>query len=225
MKSTAQTKKILCIVLPAILLIGIVVVMAFVFLRPVYTVTFICNNRVVDEIKVKRSSSVTPPTDLDVPEGKVFSGWNSPLDKITENVLVRANLISATDTNLFTLDSAYVTRGKEARVPLRLQGQVDLAGFELTIIYPADELEFKDFVNLDRDMVANCIPETGEIKIAFASGNNVNGSIDICDLIFEAKGKKGVSEVVVSNILASQLQGDKIRKAVTGSIPATVYLY
>ena len=110
-------------------------------------------------------------------------------------------------------------------MPLRLQGRVDLAGFELTIVYPADELEFKDFENLDRDMVANCIPETGEIKIAFASGNNVSGSIDICDIVFEATGKTAASKVVVSNILASQLQGDEILKVATGSIPATVYIY
>jgi len=225
MRITARTKKVLWIVLPAVLLIGISVVITFMFPRKVHTVTFMCNNLVVDEIKVKHLSPATPPTNLDVPEGKVFSGWSSPLDSITEDLLVRANLISATDANLFTMDSVYVRSGGEARVPLRLQGQVNLAGFELTIVYPFEELEFKGFVNLDKDMFANCIPETGEIKIAFASGNNVSGSIDICELIFEAKGKTGASEIVVSNILASQLQGDEILKTTAGSISATVYYY
>ena len=224
---STRAKTTLWTVLSAVFLVGIGAAVLFALMRPVpvYTVTFLCDNRVIAEEKVRQAESATPPNEFGVPEGKVFSGWDAAFDNIKADIVIRAKLVSTDDINLFTLGSASCKKGEEVCIPLRLQGNVNLAGFELTILYPTDELEFKDFENLDKDMFANYLPETGEIKIAFASGNNVDGAIDICDLLFEAKGKTGSSSIVVSNILASQLHGDEIRKAIAGSVPATVYFY
>jgi len=220
-----RMKKILYIAIPALFLLVGGIILASWLVRPSYTVTFICNDWVVVEQKVKKSDSAIPPADFDMPEGSVFRGWDNPIDNIREDIIIRAILVSVIEENVFTLDSVYIKSGAAARMPLRLQGQVNLAGFELLITYPTDTLLFRGFDNLDKDMVANCSSENGEIKIAFASGSNVTGVIDICDLVFEAMGIYGTSEVTIDYILASQLQGDDIVKANTGSIPATVYFY
>jgi len=229
MINAIRNKKHLWIIIFFVLTVGISGMMVFALLslppNPIHTVTFMCNNLVIDEVKVKHLSSVAPPAVVNVPEGKVFTGWDLPLENIERDTLIKANLISAADQNMFTLDSVYVKRGGEAHLPLRLQGQVNLAGFELLITYSNDELKFKEFLNIDKDVLAHCAPETGEVKIAFASGNNVDGLIDICDIVFESKGKTNASEVKIINILATQLYGNEVQKAKTVSIPATIYFY
>jgi hypothetical protein len=190
-----------------------------------YKVTFVDDNGFVEEQKVESETNAIPPANYVPPEGKVFKGWRQSIDDINGDTIIQADLENVTGENVFTIDSAYCPTNGQVSVPLKLQGNVSLCSFELVINYPIDLLEFKNFDAVDPDMLTNYDAEKGEIYIVFASGTNVTGSIDICDLVFAVKDGSNIGELGFSKVEAFLVDGEEILEAHSGTVFALVYPY
>lgn len=67
------------------------------FARNKYKVEFVNHNgKTLKEVRVQYEGSVEPPTDIEVPEGYVFVGWdNEDYKYVTQNTIVKASFVYA----------------------------------------------------------------------------------------------------------------------------------
>ncbi len=165
-----------------------------------YCVTFYGpDGRILFIDEVKSGEDAKPPENPIMPQGYVFTGWSGTFSNVTEDQSVYAECtVFLGEENVLALSGAYVNNGEETVIPLQLCGDVCLCAFDLRIRYDIESLNFVEFRNLDGSVDANCVPETGEIYLNYASMENTNGEVYLAELVFRAVGEPGKTVVDIN---------------------------
>lgn len=145
------------------------------------------NGEILGSETVPSGEIVAPPEIPELPYGEIFLRWDQVLDAITTDTTVQTVSESVLGKpNVFALSGGYVSVDSTVAIPFQLCGDVELCGFDVTIQYDPEVLEFVDFTDEDDAIISNCIPESGTIRINYLSTENTIGDVDCCDLLFRA---------------------------------------
>ena len=164
-----------------------------------YTVRFLGpDDSLVYEDQVMHGEAAEPPANPVMPQGYVFSSWDSDFSAVTENMTVRAicTQISGLD-NVLSLAGGYAVQGEGVTLPLQLSGNVCLCALDIRIRYDNQALDFVEFSYQDGAVDANCIEEDGVIYLNYASHSNTIGEVDLAGLVFTAIGEAGKTNVEI----------------------------
>ncbi len=134
-----------------------------------------------------------------MPIGYAFSYWDTDFSHVTTDLTVRAVCTQIpTDRNVFAAQGYYVTQGENTSVSIRLCGKVCLCLCNLKISYDPTVLEFVEFRGVDGGADANCLSQSGEIYLNYASLENTEGEVDLANIVFRAIGAPGQYPVQIT---------------------------
>lgn len=173
---------------------------------------------------VKKGEKAIPPTAPVMPVGYVFSHWDTDFSNVQQDLEVRAVCVEIPQNgNVLALESAAGYVGETVILPLRLTGDVCLAGVDLTMNYDADCLEFVEMAYEDDLVITNVKPEKGAILLNYLGSNNATGEVDLCDCVFRIKQDMETTavEVVVESAVALD-EREQFYKPKCETINATV---
>lgn len=171
-----------------------------------YAVTFLTSDgQILEDRMVGYGERVELPQNPKVLPGEVFVGWDPEPDKITDDIIIKEETINVSEIeNAIALSTGYCHKGETATLSLQLCGKVCLSGVDLSIRFDPQKLEFKEFSYEDDAVICNYDNKTGEIKLNFLTLRNVQGDVELCNMIFKAIGKaeKIPLSITVKEILA-----------------------
>ena len=171
-----------------------------------HVVTFLTSDgQILEDKTAEHGEIISPPQNPPVPPGEIFTGWDTDIDKITDDVIIKEETINVTEMeNALAISGGYCKKGKTVTVPLQLCGKVCLSGLDLSIRFDPEELQFKEFSYEDDAVICNYDNKTGEIKLNFLSFRNVQGDVELCDMVFKAVGNAEESplSITVKTIIA-----------------------
>lgn len=128
---------------------------------------------------------ITEPVYVSLPQEEtddldlVFTQWDKEGDS-------RAKFQDVSQVkNTVAIPSKYGKAGETLTAEVRLCGQVELSGFDLTVTYDKELLKFVAFENADEDLVFHCDEETGTIRMNYLRMTNLEEDLKVCDLQFE----------------------------------------
>lgn len=181
--------KIFIAVITLLIIVGIVISIFFIMNNKTYQVSFYSDNDTLIKVdEVRRNGSAIPPNSPQITYGKIFKAWDKDFTKVNENMDIYPICEDITKKdNVFAISSAY-GKTDNISVPVSLGGNVCLCGFDITVTYNPQMLNYEGFSDEDEAVVLNS-KEPGTIKINYISTKNTTGDIDICNLKFTAKDK------------------------------------
>lgn len=123
--------------------------------------------------------------------GSRFMRWDGDFTAVKRDSTVTAVYVPQDAANTFTVTSADATAGGEVTVTVSLTGTVELGGFDVSLWYDEDALEF---VSLDAEfdfgaVAANHVAEEHAIRMNYldARSRNFQKTGDIMNVTFRAK--------------------------------------
>lgn len=230
-KTLVKNKKFLIPVIAAVLIIATVVCVHFATGNNEYKVTFFSDTDIVLKVdNVKKNNSAEPPREPQMTYGKIFKSWDKDFSSVRKNLKIHPVCESVIDkSNVFSMSGAYGKTGETVFVPLQLNGNVCLSGFDITAEYDADALTLVSYFDSDEAVMIN--DETpGALKINYISAKNTTADVDICKLKFNVNAKKGdyPIKITVNSIYAFEdsddLSNDKLYAPDSNVIDGTVYV-
>lgn len=148
----------------------------------------------ISDIDLNRPASILP--------NQIFTGWAETeiIQQIGEKTVDIADVIDITaesediseESNVIYNDAVYVDNDIPVQfsVPIIVGGTTDFCILEAEISYDSKLLEFIELQNPDPDLTYNCNKEAGKIFLSFLSNGNINAELDLCEIVFETKGKE-----------------------------------
>lgn len=189
-----------------------------------YQVDFWIDNSLYDVQFVKPGKSAYPKV-VELLPGKVFIGWDAPLDNIQGNTTAKAMFEETLDkTNCFALESTYCAVSESTTMNLILCGDINLSSADFKIKYNADMMHLDEIKSIDPSIVANSDTEKGIVYCSMLLEEPVDGDIDCMQLVFSVVDDATKSNVSIDVEDASAFRNNKIVDAKTDSIPGTVYV-
>lgn len=161
----------------------------------------------ISDIDLNRPASILP--------NQVFTGWEETeiIQQIEKKTVDIADIIDITaeskdiseESNVIYNDAIYVDNDIPVKfsVPIIVGGTTDFCIIEAEISYDSKLLEFIELQNPDPDLTYNCNKEEGKIFLSFLSNGNINAELDLCEIVFETKGKEPAEtslEYIVNDI-------------------------
>lgn len=208
-----KTKKILLISIAVVLCVGIVAAVWSFFRKNSdisineegltnYTVAFFDSaGYLLKEEQVEMHKSAEPPKNFVPDEDKLFVGWDKDFSYIFSNLNVRPNYLDiSADKNYVYANAVYAKPETQVRVKVKIGGQVNFAALQMYIDYDENLLEYVEANNLDAGVMINKENENPRLRLAFLSDNNVTGSVDFVELVFNVKGNPGDKAVIMYDI-------------------------
>lgn len=197
----------------AILLVGIIASLSVSFYfqdkkAEKYTVTFAYDDgTIIEEKQVKKGFGVLPP---EINTDKVFRGWNSTINNVTQNIEVHPDLYNITEDNLFYFNSIYVKEGKKFTIDLYVAGNVSVSSGSLFLEYDTDVLTYKKYEGYGLSDLAD---SNGKINVEFESSSTITKKTKLISITFYAKKMDALSTEIVlksNKVLTIQNGGEII---------------
>ena len=233
MKKIVEQKKLLFIIIISVIIcIGVILsVFLFNLFRMIedgktYTVNFYSeNNEIIKTETIKSGKAALPPEKLDVSDGKIFEKWDTDFSSVRNNLEIKPvfNTTNGKD-NVFALLGAYVQKNDTVTTSLLLRGDVELSGFDLTVEYDKEALEFISVSDKDESVICND-SEPGKIKINFVSADNTLGDVDICSFKFKADENKKETPLTITVNKVYANKDDTLYEPKHNVINSTIYVY
>lgn len=208
-----KSKKILLISIAAILCVGIVAaVWCWIGKKSdvpeieegikKYTVAFFdSSGYLLKEEQVEKHESAEPPEDFVPDADKLFLGWDKDFSYVFSNLNIRPNYLDiSADKNYVYANAVYAKPKTQVKVKVKIGGQVNIAAMQMYIDYDESLLEYVDANNLDSGVMINKEDGNPRLRLAFLSDDNVTGSVDFVELVFNVKGNPGDKAVIMYNI-------------------------
>ncbi len=170
--------------------------------EPGRTVIYYSDDDTVVKIEqVGEDEQMALPSSPELSYGNVFEKWDAPEETGEDMQEVRPIYKSTLGiANVFAMPGTYGTSGDEITVPLRLCGEVELCGFDLTVEYDPDKLQLERVYDEDEAVILNA--ETpGCLRINYVSVSNTIADVDICCLKFRVLADQG--EVPITQNMVS----------------------
>ncbi len=203
-KKTKKTKIFIAIIALA-LIVGIVISIFLIMNSKTYQVNFYSDSETIIKVdEVKRNDSAIPPNNPQITYGKIFKAWDKDFTKVTKNMDVHPICEDITKKeNVFAVSGVYGKTDSDINIPVFLGGNVCLCGFDITVTYNPQMLNYEGYTDEDGAIVVNS-KEQGTIKVNYISTKNTTGDINICNLKFTAKDKNfsGPIKLKVNSIYA-----------------------
>ncbi len=195
----------------AILIYGLVSCNPGGIFKSEYDVCFYTNTGTLLDVQVvKRGESAEPPAAPVMAPGYMFKGWDKDFTNVTRDLDVHAVCEEIPqDGNVLLLEGTEGKVGAQVIMPLRLTGQVCLAGFDAVISYDNAKLEFVEMSYEDGAVVSNVVPEEGKININYLSTDNTTGEVDLCDCVFQVIDGAGTTTDVTLTLESAVAVDDK----------------
>ena len=162
-----------------------------------YKVTFYANDGSILKIDyVDEGESATPPKQPQMVYGAVFCSWDKDFTQVTGDLEVRPIWEDVSEkANVLAVEGAYGTADGTVVVPVRLCGQVCVAGLDMTIRYDPEALELRS-VTEDGGVLYND-QKPGTIRLNYVSGENTEADVDLCYLEFAIKSQPGEQPITL----------------------------
>lgn len=137
--------------------------------------------------RVLTGQTVVPP----IPpkrDGYLFKRWSADYSEIRGDMTIVAEYVENTASNIFTVSSAAATAGEEVSILVKMNGTVNVCGYDFRLHYNGDILEY---VGIDTeqafDVVANHVESGHYVRMNFAARKNRTVGGDVVRLTFRAK--------------------------------------
>ena len=176
-----------------------------------FTVTFLDVDGAVCKVQqVIKGNSATAPI-IEKPE---FLGWEGNYINVQKDEAVKA--VYSDRPNVFQVVSAQGDRGDTVTTLVRLDGQVELCGFDMVLTYdPALKLvSINDAMDLD--VVVNVNKQERTIRFNFSSATNKKRAMDVMELTFRITNSNADAHSV-------QLSSNAVKKLVDNRVENTNY--
>ena len=231
-KIVERKKRVFIIILAVIICVGIILsVFLFNLFRIIedektYTVNFYSeNNEIIKTETVKSGKAALPPEELDVSDGKIFKKWDTDFSSVRNDLEIKPvfNTIDGKE-NVFALSGAYGQKNGTITTSLVLRGDVELSGFDLTVEYDKDVLEYISVINKDGSVICND-SEPGKIKVNFVSVENTLGDVDICSFKFKAGENKKEAPLAITVNKVYAYKDNTLYEPKYNIINSTIYVY
>ena len=182
-------------------------------------VTFLTHNN-------QTQQRVSPGTLPQVPSGEsgydniVFTGWNAPITKVTEDTTFEAVYEDISNKeNVFVLNTVYTTENS-AELTLSLRGKVKLSVADLEIAYDPTVIRVEDVLKADSSVQYNVMPEKGRIKVSVLLTDNLEAAMDCFKLklsFVDPNASTAQLDITVEDA-AYQDANSKLKDAASGTI-------
>ena len=163
----------------------------------VHEVTFYSNEGAVLKVdRVSNKGCAQPPQVPEMTYGSIFQSWDTDFSRVTQGMEIRPTCVEVADReNVIAVSGGYAVGGGQATIPIRLCGDVCVAGMDVVVRYDADALQL-GAVTADGGVVYND-GTAGEIHLNYVSTANTTADVDLCNLQFTAKAESGIYPISV----------------------------
>lgn len=160
-------------------------------------VTFYANDGSVLKIDyVDDGEAATPPKQPQMLYGGVFCSWDTEFTQVQNDLQIRPVWEDVREkVNVLAVEGAYGFSGGTVMVPVRLCGQVCVAGLDMTVTYDPEALELLS-VTEDGAVIYND-QKPGTIRLNYVSGENTEADVDLCFLEFAIKSQPGEQPITL----------------------------
>ena len=186
-----------------------------------FTVTFLDVDGTVCKVQqVIKGKSATAPI-IEKPD---FLGWDGNYINVQQDETVKA--VYSDSKNVFQVVSAEGDKGGTVSILVRLDGKMELCGFDMTLTYnPALKLVSVNDA-LDIDVVVNSDVQNRAIHFNFSNAMNKNRAMNIMELTFQIVGTQADAyDLRLTANAVKTLVGNRVEDADYTILNGVVYVH
>lgn len=227
LKKTIISKKRWVVIGVAVIICVIVILLLMPHFKSEYEVKFYSDDNSIMLVEtVKANKAATPPNQLELSYGNIFTKWDADFSKVNSDLNIHPVCESFKNKhNTFAIDSAYCKKGENVVIPLSLCGDVLLSGFDITVEYDNYSLKLENVISNDDSVFYND-EKPGKVNINYVSVKNTNADVDVCQFEFKSLTKKAENPVSIKvNKVYAWDKNERLYVPEHNIIDSTIYVY
>lgn len=226
MEKLSKHKKLVLITVSIVVCVSFIIVLCVFWANKSYSVKFYSDNKELLKIDtVKSGESANPPVEPELSYGSIFQKWDTDFSAVTKDMEINPEFESVNGKeNVFALAGAYGKKDDVVTTSLTLCGDVMLSGFDITLEYDEDELQFDSVFGNDENVIYN-EKKPGKINLNYVSAKNTTADVDICSFKFKITGKQKTIPLTIKVNKVYANKGNDLFTPHYSVIDANVYAY